>query len=261
MNNFKVIGCDTDSILFCKENEQAFTSDEQEQLLRDINSQLPTRIKFEHDGIFKRVIILKAKNYILYDDELKIKGSALKASTKEKALKDLISDLIWTMIKKEYEYKAIYKKYVLEALNVQDIGRWASKKTVTQAVLNPERTQERKILEALQGYEYSEGDKKYFYFKQDGSLGLIEGFNNDYDKQKLLSKIYQTFKIFENVIDIDLIPKYHLKTKQKELLEFIKPMEKFGVINKNILNNMSPIISLEEVTSKNSPEYDDWMWK
>jgi len=222
MNNFKVIGCDTDSILFCKENESVFTTDEQEQLLGDINSKLPARIKFEHDGIFKRVIILKAKNYILYDDKLKIKGSALKASTKEKALKDLISDLIWTMIKEEYKYLDIYKKYVLEALNVQDISRWASKKTVTQAVLNPKRTQEQKILDALQGYEYSEGDKKYFYTKQDDSLGLIEGFNNDHNKEKLLSRIYNTFKIFENVIDMNDIPKYHLKTKKKELMEFIK---------------------------------------
>lgn len=216
-NNFTLVNCDTDSISYCKSNQSEISNKEQELLLENLNSLFPTKIKFEDDGYYSTVVVLKAKNYVLWDNKkLKVKGSALKATTKEKALKELINEIIQYLLNnKQNELNILYHKYVKEALNVKDMSRWASRKSITEAVLNPERTNEQKVADALDGEEYQAGDRKYFYFKSDGSLGLLERFNGDYDKYKLIEKIWKTFQVFSTVnVDIPLLPKYHLKTKR-----------------------------------------------
>jgi hypothetical protein len=97
--------------------------------------------------------------------------------------------------------------------------RWASRKSITEAVLNPERTNEQKVADALEGEEFQPGDRRYFYFKSDGSLSLLENFDGDYDKYKLIEKIWKTMQIFSTVLDVSILPKYHLKTKRKLLDE------------------------------------------
>lgn len=228
-HNFTLVNADTDSISFSKPDGSSFTKEEQEKLMNEINSLSPDDINWELEGIFSRAIIFKAKNYILYDPTKKdpskwitYKGSAIKASTKEKALQQMIKDIIQAIID-DKNIVDIYNSYVFEALNVTDISRWSSRKTVTDKVLNPERTNESKVLDALEGQEVQEGDRRWFYFKPDNSLGLAEKFDGEYNKVKLLEKIYKTVSIFKDVIDLTQIKKYHLKKSVK----FIK--EDFGI--------------------------------
>lgn len=223
MHNFKLVNWDTDSITICKKNEEEFTKEELKNLLEELNNQFDELINFEDDGYFKTVIVLRAKNYVLYDGEtIKTKGSALKDSKKEEAIKQFMTDIIETIIKKEFKYQEIYAKYIKEALNVTDIKRWSSKKTITDKVINPERTNEQKILDALDGMNYQEGDKVWMYFKEDGSLGVAEKFDGNYDKMALVKKLYKTAQVFENVLPVEeLFPNLSLK-KNKELLETFK---------------------------------------
>jgi DNA polymerase, archaea type len=88
----RIVNADTDSISFCTPDQSVISEDAQSFFLKDLNSLFPSRIHFEHDGFYKKVIVVKAKNYIMksYDGKIKTKGSALKASTKEKALKEFI---------------------------------------------------------------------------------------------------------------------------------------------------------------------------
>lgn len=213
---------DTDSISFCKPDMSEFTEEEQDQLLEEINSYFPELIKYDHDGYFSSCCIVRAKNYILFDgDKVKIKGSALKGSTKEKALKEMIGKFVDCLIKDNYDPQqlvSIYNDYVKEAKNVTDINRWCSRKTITDKILNPERTNEQKVLDALEDSEFQEGDRKYFYFKEDGSLGLAEHFDGCYNKDRLYEKIWKTAAIFETIVDKSLFIKYHLK-KNRELVE------------------------------------------
>lgn len=223
-HNFVLCGLDTDSILFCKPDQAPFTIAEQEQLLLELNSLYPENIKFEDDGYFSNVLILKAKNYCLKteDGKIKIKGSALKATTKERALKELINQMVDLLLNdRAFELKDLYKSYIKEACNIKDITRWSSKKTITEAVLNPQRTNEQKVADALKGTEFSAGDKRYFFFKNDDSLSLQENFDGDYNKDRMLEKVYNTFKIFENVVDMSQILKYHLKRHKKDLEELL----------------------------------------
>lgn len=219
-HNFLLSNCDTDSVMFCKPDGVEFSIEEQEDLLKELNSLFPKRIHFEHDGLFSRVLVLKAKNYVLWDGKkLKIKGSALKASTKEKALKELIKEIIDSLLNERSDLLEIYHRYIKECMNVKDITRWASRKTITEAVMNPERTNEQKVADALEGEEFQAGDRVYTYFKSDGSLELVKNFNGDYDQYKLMEKVYKTFQIFDSVIDLQDFIKYHLKTRRKFLEE------------------------------------------
>lgn len=219
MNNFIISNCDTDSISFSKPDGSPFSEEEQKSLLKDLNSHFPEKISWEHDGIYDKVIILKAKNYILYQNsKIKKKGSSLKSSKTEVGLKDFMSEIINCLVfDKTSELPSVYNRYVREVFNVKDISRWSGKRTITDAVLHSERTNETKILAAVANIKVQMGDKYYMYFALDKSLKIQENWSMlapDHDPEVLLAKLYKTLLIFQNVIDIKLFPKYYLKNKK-----------------------------------------------
>lgn len=145
---------------------------------------------------------------------------------------------------KEEKLISIYNEYIKECLNVKDISRWATKKTVTKAILNckddPEaRANERKVYDAIKDTVIQEGDKVYLYpailsttieqttykngnikekvIKETG-LKLVENWNNDHDVDKLIERVYATAEILSSVLPIDKFIDYGLK-KNKELLK------------------------------------------
>lgn len=114
---------------------------------------------------------------------------------------------------------SIYSEYVKEIKNVTDIKRWASKKTVTSKVLTSERTNELNVKNALEGTDYAEGDKVYMYYDINDKLKLVEQFNNDYSKVRLLKKLFETSKLFDTILDKSLFVNYSLKRNNKALEE------------------------------------------
>lgn len=178
-----LIGCDTDSILICKPDQTYWSKEEQERFLNALNSQFPEKIKFEHDGVYTSVLIVASKNYALLPEgetKIKIKGSSLKDQKREPAIKEMIDRIIKAFIeRKEDTVPAIYQEYVNEVLDIKDITRWCSKKTVTEAVLNCNgyekytkeelkekgiRANETSVWDAIKNEELvSSGDKIYVY--------------------------------------------------------------------------------------------------
>jgi len=96
MNNFEIIACDTDSIFFKKPTGASFSKEEIEALRLSLNSLYPKTIIWELNGCFPVIATLKAKNYAIkhQDGTIKIKGSALKATGKEKALQEFMNEFI-----------------------------------------------------------------------------------------------------------------------------------------------------------------------
>ena len=223
MRTFNVIGCDTDSILFCKEDQNEFSEEECVSLLKDLNSHFPEGISWEDDGTFETVIVFKAKNYVLKKkgQKPKYKGSALKATLKEPRLKDFIKELIKEIGLEREEYLKVYNTYVKEIQDIKSIDGWVTKKTITEAVEKSERTNESKVRDILVGTDYRSGDKIYTYFKPDKSLGLKENFDGSYCKDTLLKKLYKTAEIFETVIDTEQFLDYSLKRNKKALNELL----------------------------------------
>lgn len=219
-NNFKIVNADTDSISFTKKHQEEFTNDERGTILKEVNSLFPSTIRFEDDGLYKCVIVFKAKNYVLYDgNKIKTKGSAIKATTKEPALREFINSIISSIIAGRNDFDHIYKTYVKEAVNIKDIKRWVSRKTISEKILNPQRTNEQKVYDIIQETNFSEGDRIYCFFKTDGSLALAENFNGDYDKDKMLEKLYKTSEIFDSVIPEGTFTNYKLKRNKGALEE------------------------------------------
>lgn len=220
MHNFRINNCDTDSISFNKKDNTEFSEQERLALLKQMNEISPEKILWEDDGYYRCVIILKAKNYIL-DNGKKVayKGSALKSSKTEAALKEMQKAIIQVMLDGKDNYTEVYHRYILEALNIKDIKRWAGKKTLTDKIMTGERTNETKVLEALTGSDYKEGDKFYTYFKEDNSLGLVENFDGKYNKDKMLEKCYKSVQVFENVLECKaLFLNYKLKKNRIALI-------------------------------------------
>jgi DNA polymerase, archaea type len=215
----RIVNADTDSISFCSADQSPISESSQLLFLEDLNSNFPSRIRFENDGYYKKVIVLKAKNYILFDGKkIKYKGSAIKASTKEPALKEFIKRIIDSIMNDANSYTEIYNQYVNEIKDVKDIKRWVYRRALTNTVFSSTRTNETKVVDAIKGTEYTEGDRVYLFFKPDGSLALVEHFNGDYDKKRLLHKLFETTKVFETVLPVDeLFPNYKLKKNQEKL--------------------------------------------
>ena len=222
-NNFIVPIVDTDSITICKPNFEPFSKEEINLLTKDLNSKFDSMIKWEFEFYDPKVICLKAKNYILYDGKkIKIKGSALKASTKAPALKDFINEIIQYIIYKDtinqMELIDIYYKYVKEIDKVTDIKRWATRKTISEKILKGERKNETKVRDAIQGSEIVEGDRCYVYYTPDNNLKLVQDFDNDYNKDRLYQNLYDTAWVFESVLDCEfLFPNFKLKKNKKQL--------------------------------------------
>jgi len=220
-NNHKLVNCDTDSITICKPNCEPFSEEELQHILKEINNLYPEGLLWEDDGYYETFIVLKAKNYIMYDGKkLSVKGSGLKSSKNEPSIKEFHMEIVNAMIKGETNYTEIYNKYVKEIRNLKDIKRWCSKKTLTQKVFESPRPNEAKIRDAIVNSEYVEGDKIYVFFKQDESLCLAENFDGDYNEDRLFNRLYSASKLFSNVITIeDYFVNYKLKKNKTKLLE------------------------------------------
>jgi DNA polymerase elongation subunit (family B) len=221
--DFHLCNIDTDSISLTKSNGYEFSPEEMAQILKELNSEYPEMIKFDDDGFFEAFIVVKAKNYILKQgDKVKIKGSGLRASMKEKRLKQFIRDFIDILLIpdfKEEQLVDLYNEYAKEIINLKDISGYTSKKTITDKILKPERTTELKIKLAIKNeVGVQEGDKIQVFFLPDQTLCLEKNFKGDYCKATLLKKLYMTVKIFDTIIPKTLFPNYGLKRNYEEFL-------------------------------------------
>jgi DNA polymerase I len=209
---------DTDSITMWK-NNAPFTEEEVDNLISEINNLLPSEINFELDAFYDCIVVFKAKNYAYREgNNVSTKGSAIKASTKSAALKELITNVMKCLLydASHDKIKELYNSYVAEIKKIKDIKRWAARKTLSSTMQESERTNETKVMDAIKGSNYQEGDRFWVYYKPDDSLGLVENFDGEYNSTRLYKNLYDTIKIFETVIPVkELCVNYSLKKNQK----------------------------------------------
>ena len=146
-----------------------------------------------------------------------------------------------SLIHENWDYTEIYQDYVKEAINIEDINRWTTKKSITETLLASERANETKVVDAIRGTDFQIGDKVFLYsvidgmkqaeakgepvFLKSGKPKMVENkilrraelFDGDYDKWHYAKRVYDTVKILENVIDMDQVVNYNLK-KNRPLL-------------------------------------------
>jgi DNA polymerase elongation subunit (family B) len=218
---FNIVNADTDSIAISRKDGSFISTEDRQNILDELNSLFDSQIRFEDDGYYKKVIVVKSKNYILDGDKLTIKGSALKATMKEKALQAYIKEVINLLLSdKKEQLLEHYMCYVNRICTLTDITEWCSKKTITKSVLNGTRSNETRVMDAVQDMEgLQEGDKVYVFFETYEKITEASNFKGFYSRKKLLDKLFKTIKIFGNIIDVKQFPNYALKANQKKLLE------------------------------------------
>ncbi len=253
--NLNIVNVDTDSFSACKPDMSAWTKDERQELIKHINSKFPDLIRWEDDGYYQRVVVIGSKNYALLPEgsqKIKLKGSSIKDQKKEPALLEMMTKIIDAMVYEKFDtINDIYKSYIKEALNVQDIHRWSKKISVSEAILacaNPTedtRKNEMDVWDAIKNEEDKQQGNKFYIYPvvigekvESGRIGKtgkplkdkiteITGFrldkcwNKDHNVDKLVERVYSTLEIFELVLDMTQFIDY-TAAKNKSLLEELK---------------------------------------
>lgn len=219
-NGYIITNIDTDSFSYGKQDGSFISEEERESFRQNLNALYPKNISWEPDGYFTKFIVLRAKNYVLYDGKkIKYKGSALRNPALEPALKEFINRIVESIIYETGNCQEIYNEYVKEIQNVKDIKRWSCRKTLTSKTYNSERANETKIKDAVEETEYVEGDRVHVFYLPDGSLCLSEEYQGIYDKEKLLEKLFKAGQRFSPIFSNskELFPNYKLKKNKKAL--------------------------------------------
>lgn len=119
------------------------------------------------------------------------------------------------------ELQELYQKYITKIMNietVEDIKEFSARKTLSSTMLESERTNETKVIDALKGSNYTEGDRFYVYYKPDDSLSLAENFDGEYNRVRLFRNLFDTISVLDTVLPVkELFPNYALKKNQKLL--------------------------------------------
>jgi DNA polymerase elongation subunit (family B) len=251
---YHLVNVDTDS--FSYSNNLTPNDNEFAKEIVELNSLYPDLIKWEDDGIFDKVLVIKAKNYVLVQNgKIKYKGASIRDQKKEPILRQFINEFIDIILDHDdINHPATikcYNHYCQEALNIKDINDWCVKKTITDSVLNPKRSQEQKALDAsneaitkgiIDGIQ--EGDKIWIYSAIDGEKikmakgqpvimkktgepkmvpNTINRFpqlwnNKDHNQWHYVERVWKTTLIFQKLINMDDYIKYSNK-KNRNLLE------------------------------------------
>lgn len=246
---YTLVNVDTDS--FSVTNGKNATKEEYANELKELNALYPELIRWEDDGIYDKVIVIRAKNYVLVKDgKIKYKGSAIRDQKKEPALAEMLQNMVKAMLSGEKSaLPSIYQNYVKEAIQIRDINRWLTKKTVTKAVLKGTETASKNVMNAItesietgvvEGVQ--EGDKIWVYnsingeiqekkkgepvFYKDGRPKMIPNYilrdhrlwKGDEDKLHYVERVYDTVQILSNLINKEEFVDYTLK-RNRELLK------------------------------------------
>lgn len=249
--NYELVNVDTDS--FSYTNGKKPTIEEFNKEINELNKLYPELISWENDGIIDRFVVVKSKNYIMkMGDKVKVKGSSLTDQKKEPALLSFLDEIIQELLG-DFEIdniKEIYTKYCKKALHIEDITEWCTKRTYTSRVKESDRTNETKIVDAIEQAKNAnviksiqEGDKIYLYqaidgmtqkitkgqpvFDKKGNPKMIENqilkfpelYNNDADNWHYVSRVRKTLEILKNLIDMNQFIKYTNKANRAKLLK------------------------------------------
>ena len=185
----RLIEADTDGVYFVVPSGVR-SENEEHEFVEALSRELPEGIRLSHDGRFRGMISLKAKNYVLvdYDGRLIVKGSSLRSRRDERVFREFIRKLAPLLISRQSDAaSALYTQFAnrLEGghFDREDICR---RETITEKTFsNPNL---RRLAAAAEGCKA--GDRIAVYQRNDGSLARIENYDNDEDRGYLLRRLH-----------------------------------------------------------------------
>jgi DNA polymerase I len=183
-----VVEIDTDGVYFQPPPEVQTEADEIAFVER-VGAVLPEGIRLAYDGRYKAMLSLKTKNYVLqgYDGKLTFKGASLRSRADEKFGREFLNSAIQWLLNGEPErVVAEYRRLAQAILNGEvDIEQLCRRERVTQ-----KSKQDTHPLYPL-AKRFQIGDYILVYRKRDGSLGLLEEYAGDEDREHYVEKLYK----------------------------------------------------------------------
>ncbi|MDH7480555.1 MAG: DNA polymerase domain-containing protein [Armatimonadota bacterium] len=185
-----VIEIDTDGVYF--QVPPSITNEDMEkELVEEIGRSLPPGINLVHDGRYAAMLSLKVKNYILVDYEGKkiFRGASVRSRADELFGREFISKAVDLLLRDDKRgVSLIYKELIHRIENgLLSVEQFARRERVTEKTFNS--AQRKRMAAVAQGIQI--GDYVTVYERNDGSLGLIEEYQGDEDRQRLLEKLYK----------------------------------------------------------------------
>jgi DNA polymerase I len=183
-----VVEIDTDGVYFQPPPEVQTEADEIAFVER-VGAVLPEGIRLAYDGRYKAMLSLKTKNYVLqgYDGKLTFKGASLRSRADEKFGREFLNSATQWLLNGEPErVVAEYQRLARAILNGEvDIEQLCRRERVTQ-----KSKQDTHPLYPL-AKRFQIGDYIMVYRKRDGSLGLLEEYAGDEDREHYVDKLYK----------------------------------------------------------------------
>ena len=183
-----MVEIDTDGVYFQPPPEVQTEADEIAFVER-VGAVLPEGIRLAYDGRYRAMLSLKTKNYVLqgYDGKLTFKGASLRSRADEKFGREFLNSAIQWLLNGEPErVVAEYRRLARAILNGEvDIEQLCRRERVTQ-----KSKQDTHPLYPL-ARRFQIGDYIMVYRKRDGSLGLLEEYAGDEDREHYVEKLYK----------------------------------------------------------------------
>lgn len=186
----KVIEVDTDGVYF-QPPEEVQGQEAEEAYVQRIAETLPPGIRLTFDGRYRAMISVKTKNYALLDYEGNwiYKGSSLRSRADEPYGRQFIAEVLQKLVEGDREGIAKrYRETILRILNGEiPIQELARRERITEKTFTSEN--KRRAAEAARGARV--GDYVNLYQRKDGSLGTIEDYAGDEDREHYANKLYR----------------------------------------------------------------------
>lgn len=186
----KVIEVDTDGVYF-QPPEDVQEQEAEEAYVQRIATALPPGIRLSFDGRYRAMISVKTKNYALLDyaGNWTYKGASLRSRADEPYGRQFIAEVLQKLVEGDREGIArLYRETILRILNGEvPIQELARRERITEKTFTSES--KRKAAEAARGANI--GDYVNLYQRKDGSLGMIEDYAGDEDREHYANKLYR----------------------------------------------------------------------
>ncbi len=186
----KVIEVDTDGVYF-QPPESVQGQEAEEAYVQQIAETLPRGIRLSFDGRYRAMISVKTKNYALldYNGNWTYKGASLRSRADEPYGRQFIAEVLQRLVEGDREGIAqLYRDTIRRILQGEiPIHELARRERVTEKTFTSEN--KRKAAEAVRGV--SVGDYVNLYQRNDGSLGMVEDYAGDEDREHYANKLYR----------------------------------------------------------------------
>lgn len=184
----RVIEIDTDGVYF-QPPAGIETQQEEEAFVAQVAARLPQGIRLVHEGRYRAMLSLKIKNYVLvtYDGQRIFKGASLRSRADEPFGREFIAKAIDWLLQQRPEAVAEEYRRLAEAIakGKLPITQLARRERITEKT-----AQANKRLRPL-ARRFKIGDYISVYQKRDGTVGLVEEYAGDEDRDYYIEKLYK----------------------------------------------------------------------